>query len=181
MKQQAQNVRKKGIQKKEQQTKLLHFPTSRHKYYWMIKMQKVCITWIQRKGKSSTWFIHGPKIMWSMTLQKIPQFHVTSWCGNYVERSSFCIVLGTSPETMGKLFLSTKFPHQEITWNDGIFRRVMDITLNQCTYFFQVLEVQINLICWKWYTTLYQKHCFITVNTQKKPRVFYLDLQKYQQ
>ena len=29
---------------------------------------------------------------------------------------------GDSPETMGKLCLSTKFPHQEIRWSHGIFR-----------------------------------------------------------
>ena len=37
-----------------------------------------------------------------------------------MEKNSFCTVLGESPETMGKLFLSTKFPHQDIRWNNGI-------------------------------------------------------------
>ena len=32
--------------------------------------------------------------------------------------------MGESPETMRKLCLSTKFPHQEISWNYGIFRSV---------------------------------------------------------
>ena len=32
------------------------------------------------------------------------------------------IILGGSPETMWKLCLATKFPHQEMTWNYGIFR-----------------------------------------------------------
>ena len=32
------------------------------------------------------------------------------------------MVLGDSPETMRKLFISTKFPHQEIRWNFGILR-----------------------------------------------------------
>ena len=36
------------------------------------------------------------------------------WCRNFVERNSFRIVSGDSPETMRKLCLSTKFPHQEI-------------------------------------------------------------------
>ena len=47
-------------------------------------------------------------------LRKILQFHLISWCGNFMERHSFRIVLGHSPETMRKLCLSTKFPHQEI-------------------------------------------------------------------
>ena len=34
--------------------------------------------------------------------------------GNFVERHSFRIVSGDSPETMRKLYLSKKFPHQEI-------------------------------------------------------------------
>ena len=60
--------------------------------------------------------------------------------GNFVERHSFCIILGGSPETMQKRCLSTKFPqqeirlpeimqklstkfpYQEIRWNYGIFR-----------------------------------------------------------
>ena len=32
------------------------------------------------------------------------------------------MVLGDSPETMRKLCISTKFPHQEIRWNFGILR-----------------------------------------------------------
>ena len=35
---------------------------------------------------------------------------------------SFCIVSSESPETMRRLCLSTKFPHQEIRWNYGILR-----------------------------------------------------------
>ena len=34
------------------------------------------------------------------TLHKIPSFHLTSWCGNFVERHSFRIVSGDSPETV---------------------------------------------------------------------------------
>ena len=41
-------------------------------------------------------------------------FHVISWCGNFVERQ----------ETMRKLYLSTKFPHQKIRCNHGILRGV---------------------------------------------------------
>ena len=45
--------------------------------------------------------------------RKIPNFHLISWYGNFVERHSFCIVLGDSPETYGNC-LPTKFPHQKI-------------------------------------------------------------------
>ena len=51
------------------------------------------------------------------TFCKIPQFHLISWCGNFVKRHSFRIVFGES-----KLCLSTKFPHQEIRWNCGVLR-----------------------------------------------------------
>ena len=53
-------------------------------------------------------------------LCKIPLFHLTYLCGNFLERHTFCIVLGESPETIRKLCLSTKFLHQEIRWNYGI-------------------------------------------------------------
>ena len=43
----------------------------------------------------------------------------------------------------------------------------MDIVLNESTYFFQAVKSQVNLIWWNWYTTPHQKHCFITVKTQK--------------
>ena len=43
-------------------------------------------------------------------------------CGNFVKRSSFLKVSGDSSETMRKLCLSSKFPHQEIRWNYGILR-----------------------------------------------------------
>ena len=39
-----------------------------------------------------------------------------------MKRDSFRRVLGKSPETMWKLCLSTKFLHQEIRWNYGIWR-----------------------------------------------------------
>ena len=42
-----------------------------------------------------------------------------------MERHSFRRVLGNSLETMQNLCLSTKFPHQEIRRNFGIFRLVM--------------------------------------------------------
>ena len=53
--------------------------------------------------------------------QKYCNFHLISWCGKFVERHSFHIVSGESPETMQKLCISTNFPHQAIRWNYGIF------------------------------------------------------------
>ena len=62
---------------------------------------------------------------WPVTLRKIPLLYLIFWCGNFVERYSFRIVSGESPETIRKLYLSTQFPHQEIRWNYGIFRSVI--------------------------------------------------------
>ena len=45
---------------------------------------------------------------------------------NFVERYSFHIVLGDSPETMRKLCLSTKFPHPEIRSNYVFLRSVYE-------------------------------------------------------
>ena len=66
-----------------------------------------------------------------LALRKIPYFHLISWCGNFMERHSFRIVSGDSPETMRKLCLSTKFPHQEIRWNYGILRSVELVKLGK--------------------------------------------------
>ena len=55
------------------------------------------------------------------SLCKMPKFHLISWYGNFLERHSFRIVLGESPEFMRKLCLSTKCRDQEIGRNYGIF------------------------------------------------------------
>ena len=55
-----------------------------------------------------------------ITLPKMPQFPLIFWCGNFVERHSFRIVLVSSPETMRRVCLSTKFLHQKISWNYDI-------------------------------------------------------------
>ena len=55
-----------------------------------------------------------------LTLHKMSLFHLISWCGSFVERHSFRIFSGESLETMRKLCLSTKFPHQEIRRNNDI-------------------------------------------------------------
>ena len=65
------------------------------------------------------------------SLRKIPYFHLISWCGSFVERHSFRIDSGESPETVRKLCLSTKCPQQEIRWNYGILRSGWKI---QCLY-----------------------------------------------
>ena len=48
------------------------------------------------------------------SLRKMLQCHLTSWLGSFVESDSFRIVSGVSPETIQKLCLFTKFPHQKI-------------------------------------------------------------------
>ena len=63
---------------------------------------------------------------------KIPQFHLISWCENFVKRQIFLIVLADSPETMRKMYLSTKFPQQEIRWNYGVLHSVS--TAQRFTY-----------------------------------------------
>ena len=44
----------------------------------------------------------------------MPKFHPICWCGNYVEMHSLHKVLADSPGTLWKLYISTKFPGQEI-------------------------------------------------------------------
>ena len=48
------------------------------------------------------------------------QFHLISWCGNFVERQF------PQLETMWKLCLSTKFLRQEIRWNYGTLQWYVD-------------------------------------------------------
>ena len=52
------------------------------------------------------------------------QFHLISWCGNFMENHSFRIVSVDSHKTIQKLCFSTRFPYQEITWNYSIFQVV---------------------------------------------------------
>ena len=52
-----------------------------------------------------------------ISLHKILKFHLNSFCRNIGENHSFHKVSGELPETLRKLRLSTKFPHQEIRWN----------------------------------------------------------------
>ena len=71
-----------------------------------------------------TCFWHSWVLTFFVSLLEIPYFHLMSWCESFLERHNFRVVLGESPETMRKLCLSTKFPHQEIRWNYSIFRSV---------------------------------------------------------
>ena len=55
-----------------------------------------------------------------LALRTIPKFHLMSWCRNFVETLIFHRVSGDSRKTLGKLCVSTNFPHQEIRWNYSI-------------------------------------------------------------
>ena len=57
--------------------------------------------------------LYDPVILF-LSLFKIPKSHLVFWCGNFVESHRFRTVSGKSPETMRKLYLSTKFSLQEI-------------------------------------------------------------------
>ena len=70
-----------------------------------------------------------------------PNFLVWKFCGKVR------IVLGDLPETMKKLCLSSKFPHQTIRWNYGIFCSVKfqvftsgGFTLSKVPGFFTLLR-----------------------------------------
>ena len=54
-------------------------------------------------------------------------------------KGSFRIVSGESPETMQKLCLSIKFPHQEMRWNYGIWRSEFEIEKKICKVTFPAL------------------------------------------
>ena len=55
-----------------------------------------------------------------LSLRKIQWFHLISWWLNFAERQHFRIVSGNLFETMQKLCLSTKCPHQKIRSNYSI-------------------------------------------------------------
>ena len=73
------------------------------------------------------------------TLHKIPQVQLFSWGAKFLETHSFQRYLNESPETLQKLCVFTKFPHQKIRRNFGILRSV---TWNQ--YFF-VEQIRTNI------------------------------------
>ena len=53
-------------------------------------------------------------------LRKILKFNLIYWCRDFAEMDSFRRVSGKLSETLRKLCISAKFPHQEITLNFGI-------------------------------------------------------------
>ena len=65
-----------------------------------------------------------PEVFWSVSLRKLLWFHLISWYGKFVETRNFRRVSKESPETVRKLSISTKFPHQKIRWNFGLLRNV---------------------------------------------------------
>ena len=76
------------------------------------------VMWVMRSWETHIFFQKkGVKKVFAHTAKNT----VISWCGYYVERHSFGIVLCDLPETMQKLRFSTKLPHQEIRWNYSIF------------------------------------------------------------
>ena len=91
----------------------------------------VCVTERQREKKTNrqrqteterSFQYHG--LSSQVTLRKILNFYLISCWENFVERHSFRRVLGDSPETLRKLCLSTKFPHQEIKRIFGVLRGI---------------------------------------------------------
>ena len=66
-----------------------------------------------------------------------------------MKRRSFCIDSGDLPETMGRLCISTKVPHQEIRWNYSILRAVVN---NVCGQIFVHISVKLLLMSgdWEW-------------------------------
>ena len=75
-----------------------------------------CIERDQRHemGKLS---LNTPRNILNTVKEHLITSHLITLCRNFVERHSFRIVSGKSPETMRKLCLSTKLPHQEIRRN----------------------------------------------------------------
>ena len=101
--------------------------------YCLVKpVLKKLVKWVMRSSETDIVFEKQVLKKFLPTLQKIPQFHLISWCGNFVERHSLCTVLCDSPETMRKLRLSTKLPYQEIRWNYSIFCSVGKNLFNTC-------------------------------------------------
>ena len=58
------------------------------------------------------------------SLDKVLWFHLIFLFGHFLERHSFVIVSCEPPETMRKLYLSVKFPHQGIRWSYKIFQSI---------------------------------------------------------
>ena len=101
-----------------------------------------------------------------VTLRKIPQFHLISWSGNFAERHRFC----DSPETLRKLYFSTKFPHQEIRRNLRCFKKCKALTLTR-TWVWEIPHLE-NLyvqhfpnllLCWKDFEAYLRNYSFLRI------------------
>ena len=62
------------------------------------------------------WVVYLCKIR-QVALSKIPKFHLISWNGYFLETHSFRRIFCHSPETLQKLCIFKKCPHQFIAWN----------------------------------------------------------------
>ena len=77
-------------------------------HLFSVILRKIGRIWLQRALN----LLYNLSIIFSYWFSKFDNLntllHLISWCGNFVDRHSFRTVSG---ETMGKLCLSTKFPH----------------------------------------------------------------------
>ena len=116
--------------------------------------------------------MYGKRKILKNTLYRISKFQLISWSGYFTERYSFRRVSGESPETLRRLCLSTKFPHQEISilrsdsWLlyfclNTFFHIVFFEKVRICTYLWKkdllinLIKI-LSLIC---YHLLYPKFC----------------------
>ena len=110
--------------------------TETHSFY-RISGESPDVFHTRKLGVFTAFHVRSFAIFFTLTLRKIPLFHLTSSCGSIVERHNFRIVSGDLLEIMPKLCLSTKFPHQEIRWNDDISRSV---TWRNCSFQMSMLR-----------------------------------------
>ena len=57
---------------------------------------------------------------WDVSTIGLSEFHLISWCGNFVETHKFRRGSGDFLKNLRKLCVSKKFPHQEIRWNYSV-------------------------------------------------------------
>ena len=99
-----------------------HFPCSAmDDYLWLPHIAKRVYKWThQWHHELNMNNVHRIICLTNPLLCKWRKFYLISWCRNFVEKQSFHRILGDFPETLRKLWHSTKFPHQEIRRNFGI-------------------------------------------------------------
>ena len=92
-------------------TQLLH---TRRNIMILIISSNRCLCSIFKKPWNTILLEHF-ETQYQLLLEKSAiSYQLISWSGNFVEKHSFRIVSGDSPETIRELCLFTKFPHQEI-------------------------------------------------------------------